>query len=209
MPLSREQVYNELNGSEAKEILLQRFAAQLNAIPWLQRHITLPRVHMRMSVTFSLYADQPTPELHSVDDDFTIRTDTPVNSSGGSSSALTSHPHILEPHDYKLEEDIDASPSGSPPDQIRDEHSIPIPTPIKNRMVKVTEDFLAESQLSEGVTIKRLRGDHPSPSGGATIVTQDFGSRVNRREEQLPKFKNSARDHNQLPLPKPPERERN
>lgn len=204
MPLSREQIYNDLNGSEAKEILMQRFSAQLNTIPWLQRHLTLPRVRMKLSVSFEMYADQSTPEVQQIVDDFTIRTEADTTDSRSSNPAP--HPHILapEPHHFEVEEEIDSSPNGSPPDQLREEHGISIPTPVKNRLTGVTEDMPDVVNLTPGVTIERKRGNSPSPSKGATIVTQDFGSRVNRREGDMPKFKDSSRDHNQAPMPRDP-----
>jgi len=184
-------VFNELDGAEAKEILLQRFSSHLNSIPWLQRHLTLPRVRMRLSITFEMYADQPTPDIQTIADDFTIRTD---------------HGETLpfKPHLYEEEETIDASPlTGDPPDQIREEHSLPVPTPVRNKTLRVTEDsFIEHADLIPGVTIDRIRSDTPSPTRGSTQITQDFGPRLQRSEPALP-FKNRDRDHKQVPLQVP------
>lgn len=181
MPLSREAVYNDLNGIEIKEILLDRFSARLAEVPWLQRHLTLPRVRMKLSVAFEIYADQPTPEVHSIDDDFTIRTE----------SDRTPPPIPVE---HEFEDVIDASPDGDPPDQIREEAGIDLLTPTRNRQTGFTEDV-----LSPGVKIARGSGP-PSPSRGATIITQDFGPQIARRGDEAPTFKNSGRSADPAPV---------
>lgn len=94
-------VFNELNGQECKDILRQRFEQLLNDVPFLQRHLTLPRVRMSLLVTLDLYADQPTPETCEISDTVTL------------SSEVCSAP----------------TPGGRPPDQVRDEHNLPVPTP--------------------------------------------------------------------------------
>lgn len=196
MPLSREQVYNDLNGAESKEILLQRFAARLNEIPWLQRNTTLPRVRMKLSVTFELYADQPTPESHTIADDFTIRTEESL-------SVVTSAKR-LEPaaYDQPIEEiealdTIDASPStGEPPDKIRDDHGLPVATPRRNRATGVTADIMEHAELAPGITLDRGRSATPNPSTGATVVNQDFGPRLGRQGNEGLSVKNRDRSAN-------------
>lgn len=190
MPLTREQVYNSLNGEEVKRILARRFEARLNEIPWLQRHLTLPRVRMKLSVTFELYADQPTPESHTIDDDLTLKSDAIPSS--------VTLPHPLEPQlseTVETEDLIDSSPlTGDPPDQIRDDHDIPILVPVRNKAARVIEDMPEFAQLSDGVTIHRPKvSPGPSPSRGATTVTQDFGPRIARTGESIPQLKNKDR----------------
>lgn len=178
MPLSKEAVYNDLNGQEAREILSQRFEQRLNEIPWLQRHLTLPRVRMKLSVVFELYADQPTPESHAISDDFTIRIDS-------SDAADTTSLHSLEPHLFETEDLIDASPeTGEPPEKLREDHHLPTTTPKKNPVTKQTEDVPDDVQLIPGVSIHRCRSGQANPSTGATIITQDFGNRFNRRDQE-------------------------
>lgn len=205
MPLSREQIYNDLNGAEAKEILITRFAARLNEIALLQRHLTLPRVRMKLSVSFELYADQSASETHTIEDDFTIRTAQSEESI--SRSPLTSPiPRAEAPiyrHELEFEDLIDASPqTGDPPDKIREESGLPIPTPVRNRVTHQTADMPETVQLTEGVTISRVNGGvGPSPSRGATIVNQDFGPARGRSDNQYPDLsKNRGRAADPAPI---------
>lgn len=192
MPLSREQVYNDLNGEEAKQILLDRFAARLNEVPWLQRHLTLPRVRMKLAVTFELYADQPTPESHRIEDDYTLRTDQPSPTQSTSRQTIPrNEPELIET--LEGEELIDASPTtGKPPDQIREESGLPIPTPVRDRTTRQLGDMPDVSHLTDGVTIERKKGP-AGPSSGVTFVTQDFGPARGRTEEMYPSLRNRDR----------------
>src|SRR5574340_1196764 len=106
MPLPTGATFNELDGEEAKHVLVERFRARLDEVPYLQRHITLPRLKMTVSVTLELYADQPTPERHHIDDQYNL---------------------------IVLNDEVNASPSpgGKPPDQVRDEHDLPVHTPVR------------------------------------------------------------------------------
>jgi len=94
-------VYNDLNGEEIKSVLKQRFSAILDQVPFLQRHLTLPRVSMTMRVQLDQWADQPNPERLEIADSFVIE------------NKISAAP----------------TPDGHPPDQVRDEHGLPIPTP--------------------------------------------------------------------------------
>lgn len=204
MPLSREQVYNDLNGAEAKEILIQRFAARLNEVALLQRHLTLPRVRMKLSVSLELYADQASPEPHIIEDDFTIRTE----SDSRPSLTLPAPRAEAIPRTEEFEDIIDSSPSGDPPDRIREESGLPIPTPMRDRVTRQTADMPETVQLTDGVTIKRVNGGvGPSPSRGATIIEQDFGPARGRQESQYPNLK-ANRERASDPAPVQPFRER-
>ncbi|HEX6825886.1 MAG TPA: hypothetical protein VF077_06150 [Nitrospiraceae bacterium] len=105
MPLSAEQVYNDLDGEEVKEILIQRFTDLLSQIPDMQRHITMPRVSMKLTVELDVWGR--TPNALQIQDEFTIR--------------------------MKGEASVNSNPllGGFPADQIRDQHQLPVMEPVR------------------------------------------------------------------------------
>lgn len=199
MALTREQVYNDLTGDEAKEILVQRFQQRLNEVPWLRRLVTLPRVRMKVSVTLELYADQPTPETHILDDELTLVSE--------SATHPTSAPHNPEPHVVDIEEVVDASPiTGDPPDKIRDDHGLPIATPRRHPITKQTEDVMERSlglrgpvELAPGVNLERVR-DPNARDGMGTKVVQDFGPSRGRSDQSSVVSPNRRRADSPAPI---------
>jgi len=180
-------VYNDLNGEEIKQILEVRFSQLLDEVTYLQRHITLPRVKMTLSVQLDIYAESPNPErqlithsLEVIDENY---TPTPADNKGYKSVDLRSS--------------IDSSPKGQPPDQIREEHGVPIPYPsvtLDSRGRKIAiEDRLGlegrEVEMVPGVKVDRTQREHRG-----TFVVQDLGPaglddparRDPRRDQGLP-----------------------
>jgi hypothetical protein len=141
--------FNELDGEEAKEILVKRFRARLDEVPYLQRHITLPRVKMSLLVTLSLYNDQPTPELHEISDEYSLLV---LNDSVN----------------------VSPTPGGRPPDAVRDDHSLPIPQQIKVDKLPYHADVLGGRVVTNdsGLVVDRT-GAAPLPN--STFVTMDQG----------------------------------
>ena len=170
MSLPTGATFNELDGEEAKAVLLQRFKAKLDEVPYLQRHITLPRVKMSLLVQLSLYNDQPTPEVHEIADEFNliVLSDT-VN--------------------------VSPTPGGHPPDRVRDDHGIQIPTQIKVDKLPYHADVLGGQVVvnNAGLKIDRTGG---AEIRNSTFVTMDQGpaglSRGGSRE-RLGVFKNENR----------------
>lgn len=162
--LPSKQVYNELNGEEVIHIFMERLRQVLSSVPYLQRHITLPRVKLTLSAQLDVYADQPTPERHLVTDVFDVQSS---SYDEGKSKGY---------HSIDLRSSVDSSRKGQPADQIREEHNLPIPTPrltVDSRGQKIAiEDSLerAEVELMPGITVDRtekvMRG---------TFITQDLG----------------------------------
>jgi hypothetical protein len=101
MPLPAGLVFTELSGSEIKEILEQRFHSLLDAVPFLQRHLTLPRLSMTLTVHLDQWADQQTPERLTISDSVTLE------------NRISAAP----------------TPDGHPPDKVREDHGLEIPTP--------------------------------------------------------------------------------
>jgi hypothetical protein len=114
MPLAAEQVYNDLTGEEAKEILVTRFADLLSQYPYFKRHITLPRVQMTLSVHLDLWGC--TPPTTDINDEVVIRT-----------REVPAEVEQLSSADAQVE--IDSR--NTPPDQVRTEHGMPIMTPTR------------------------------------------------------------------------------
>lgn len=185
MPLSREAIYNDLNGEEAKQILAQRFASLLDRVPWLQRHLTLPRVRMTLSVKFELFADQPTPEVQQIDDECVLRSESvsypPPSPDPGRyiigidprqeslNFPLPDPPPDLPSEVTDLMDEVDASPSGSPPGAVRMAHSLPVPTP--HRGVQ-TVDIPVVEDLSRATAVP---GVHIGHTESKTVARQDYG----------------------------------
>jgi len=163
MPLPSHLVYNELDGEEIREILTRRFVDLLSSVVYLQRHITLPHVRMRLSVVLESYAEKRNPDTQTINDVLDITTSVPADDSAP--AEVTS-----------LSLDINAAPmpGGQPPDQIRDEHGLGTVQPSRVKHLPFTEDRLT------GRTVESSYGkiDRTGESGilpNATVVKQDFG----------------------------------
>jgi hypothetical protein len=172
MSLPTGVTFNELDGEEAKAVLIKRFTDRLAEVPYLQRHITLPRVKMSMLVRLELYADQPTPEVHEISDEYNLIVLSDVVN-------------------------VSPSPGGHPPDQVRDEHNLPIHSPV--RLPKLP--FHADADVLAGRVVENEAGLKIDRTGnaeirGSTFVTMDQGpaglSRGGSRE-RMGVFKNENR----------------
>lgn len=201
MPLLKEAIYNDLNGLEAKEILVKRFYDRLNEIPWLARHISLPRVRMRLTVQFETYTESDSPDSQTLTDDFTVRTENAI----GEVPPPPRPGKQIERFQEQVEDIIDTSPhTGQPPDQIREEHNLTVPTPKRHPLTRQLSDQLyagEEVEMTPGISVKRdvSGGGIPSPSRGATTVTQDYGPRVSGGQGTQVPIKNRDRSENPAP----------
>lgn len=117
MPLPSVLTFNELNGEEVRAVLGNRFEQMMSQVPYFQRHLTLPRVRMTVSVRLEVWADQPNPEAIKLADAVTVVTDSETGA---------------EPS-YEIEvESVDSTaptPDGHPPDELRDMHGLAMPSP--------------------------------------------------------------------------------
>lgn len=159
--------YNDLNGEEVKHILEQRFHSLLEDVVYLQRHITLPRLRMSLEISFEVWADQPKPELYELTDAFEIASETA--------------PPPTPPTDaFYLEDSVNAAdrtPGGKPPDQVREEHQVGIPTPTKTVFAGAIEDVIEGKriELETGAIIDRTGNEPRTGRQNSTVVIQDFG----------------------------------
>ena len=177
MPLPRTLVYNDLSGDEVKHILAERFATLLSEVPYLQKHLTLPRVKMHLNVVLEVWADQATPETKQIMDQVEIRGEA-----------------------MELSTTIDASRNGQPPDLIREQYGLGIPTPEPQRIggIRRTEDTVENRRITmdNGVIIDRT-GSSEEARSGSTVVKQDFGPA--REGRRLMNFANQQRASNPAP----------
>lgn len=169
MALPNKLVYNDLSGDEIKHILLERFAALLNGVPYLQPHITLPRLRMTLAVDLDCYADQEEPERQTIKDTVEITSE-----------------------QFKLRTVVDASSKGKPPDQVREEHGLGIPTPQRSALGPLEDTVEGRVMtLPNGATVDRT-GTNPKASPRSTFVEQDFGPRLNRQNVERPQGRPGA-----------------
>lgn len=122
MPLPSELVYNSLNGEEIKKILCARFIDVLNQIPDFKRFTTFPRVRMEMNIRLEVAGR--TPPNFRVADDVVVR----MNPSATPPLHPTQTEEELE-MDTTVNVNADDMDGGDPPDQIREDHTLPIMTP--------------------------------------------------------------------------------
>lgn len=154
MPLPSELVYNSLDGDEVKKILCARFLDVLNQISDFRSLITFPRVRMEMNIRLEVAGR--TPPNFRVADDVVIR----VN---------PSFIPPLDPTQEEVEVEVDETveingddmADGLPPDQLREEHSLPIPTPQRGR----------GGSIEDVPTLSKRVGRYDY----AAFVTNDFG----------------------------------
>jgi hypothetical protein len=165
VPLPSRVVYNDLSGDEVRHILEERFSRLLSDVPYLQKHLTLPRVKMTVTVHLDVYADQPNPERHTIQNSIDVVSDDasvfaePVFS-GDATDSVSAAP----------------GPGGKPPDQIRDEHGLGISVPTRGSLNHTALEDRVEGRkmsLPNGATVDRTGSDPIRP--GATVVVQDFG----------------------------------
>lgn len=126
MPLPSSLTYNELNGEEIKQVLIERFRTILNDVPYLQRHLTLPRIKMSLSVTLDRYAETNSPEQSVITDRLTIINSDP-------SDLDTDQLSLALAESTTLSSTVNSAPvrGGQPAGQIREEHGIVDPGPVR------------------------------------------------------------------------------
>lgn len=153
--------FNELTGEEVSHILRKRCAQVMAQVPYLQRHLTLPRVRMTLNVKLELWADQPLPEVHTISDTVEVISGSPP-------------PRTLA--EVFEAESVDSSapiPGGLPPDEIREMHGLPIaqagPGPREVGGHITTSDHYAHDAGLEGREVEGLPGLKVSRTGSGQI----------------------------------------
>ena len=179
MPLPSRLVYNDLSGDEIQHILEERFRSLLSDIPYLKKHITLPRVRMALHVTLDCWADSPNPERRVIDDSVEIY---------GENALLPAAPQARETRQVV----VDASPKGDPPDKVREEHGLGVPTPTRGAVAIEDKVEGRRVTMPNGVVVDRT-GQSDKSAPNATVVEQDFGSRQRRTGQEQVEVRNQHR----------------
>lgn len=163
MPLPSRLTYNDLNGEEIKAVLEERFAKLLAEVPYLQRHITLPRVRMTLKIELDAWADQPTPERQTITDIVEVLDET-----------AEQRPLILY-SSAEMEDTVSAAPGrgGQVPDKIRADHGLVIPTPLRGPVA--IEDTVENKRMTMFTGAVVDRTGTAAERQNATVVIQDFG----------------------------------
>jgi hypothetical protein len=179
MPLSAEQVFNELTGEDVKEILMIRFADLLNSVNEFQRHLTLPRVQMSINIHMEVVGRNP-PTID-IDDEFVVR----MKDQGGVSASVT--------HELSAEISTNTDfPNGQPPDQVREEHGLPIMVPkrgpfgIEDVPEVRTERIKYAFNVTQDYGPQRARTGQEAPVVGAEVIGNKNGG--GGRAEVSPDF---------------------
>lgn len=136
--LPSQLTYNDLNGEEAKEILVDWFRQLLSQQSILQRHLTLPMAKLTLDIGIQIdsYIGGTVPVASPPETQYIPGSVTLLNDVGGqrlderSASEILSKDKI-EHTEQRLSAVVNAAPvpGGEPPDQIREKHELPVPRP--------------------------------------------------------------------------------
>lgn len=146
--------YNDLNGSEAKEILIDWFRQLLSSQPVFQSHLTLPNADITLDLSVGI-------DMHI----------------GGTVPVASPPEHLDIPGRVSLSTRINAAPlpGGRPPDQIRDQHGLPTTKPgygpretgshlFLSDIAQATEDRQSAQSGLAGQTGLTIEDSSSSPS---------------------------------------------
>ena len=173
--------YNDLNGLEAVEIMTDWFKQLLLSQPWAQRHITLPMAKMTIDVgvAIDMYIGGTVPvasppERVDVTGAFTLENKAMVSGpnvwsrAGGEDEAKAESSPVFaaafgasgdKEGPVRLSTVVNAAPTdnGVPPDQLREQHDLPRPTPSYGPRETGSHLFLSDTP---GIP---FRADVPAP----------------------------------------------
>lgn len=158
-PLASVVTFNELNGEEVREILENRCRQIFDKVPQFQRHMTLPRVKITLTVRLDLWADQPNPEQLNIGDSLTV---------------IIEGPQLQE---VITAVSVDAAapiPGGHPPDQIREMHGLAVSRPGRGAQNIGAQISIADESIPAPVA-EPTPGVKITREAGGTVVELDHG----------------------------------
>src|SRR5438876_3210047 len=117
MPLHATAEYNDLNGEECLEILHTRFYDLLHSLPELQQRFTLTRAVLRLEITLDIWGATPPKKIYHHQFEMKASPNIPA-------------PYVDAEGHHDLRAEIDSRTN--PPDQIREEHGLPIPRAMRS-----------------------------------------------------------------------------
>lgn len=162
MPLPAEQVYNDLNGEEVRDILITRFCDLIDALPEIgRRHLVLPRVRMSLHVVLEIANRKNVV----IDDDVVVR--------------VREMPPDLIPG-VPMEASAIVDSYTEPPDKVREEHNLPVPTvtltPTGNVEVPVHRPEAAVYKDTSGRRVAwAASGDRGAPISSGQVSPEPRG----------------------------------
>lgn len=159
MAVPSQLVYNDLDGEEVRHVLEDHFHRLLAGVSCLQRHLTLPRVKMSLQIHLDVWADQPTPERQTIVNEVEVMR--PAGAAGAAEYAVL------------LEDTVNAAPGGQPPDKIREDHGLPVPTPVRGAIAVEDRVDGRRMEMANGAVVDRT--GKAKERSKSTVVIQDFG----------------------------------
>ncbi len=164
-------VYNDLDGESVREILLIRCADLLNQVKEFNRHTTLPRVKMKIAISLEIHGCIP--PSREIGDELVVR--------------MREQDSLGEVIATTLSAEIDSdpsSPSGLHPDQIREEHGLPVMEPKKGPFGNIEDSpVVREDRIKYAFNVTqdygpaRFRTGSEGPIvGGEVIATKNSGA---------------------------------
>lgn len=133
MRLPSQLTYNDLNGKEAKEILVDWFRQLLDSQTILQPHLTLPmaKITLDVGIAVDMYIGGTVPVASPPERLDITGAVTLSNDLAGPNVRTGDSTFQVEHSEQALSAVVNAAPipGGQPPDQIRQQHDLPIPRP--------------------------------------------------------------------------------
>lgn len=133
--------YNDLNGDEAVEILTDWFRQLLRGHYLMQPHLTLPMavLDLRVQVGVDMYVGGSVPVAATPDHiDITggVRLTNEIPDDGRAAATASNDRKVVvasniqhTEHDFSASVNAAPVPGGLPPDQVREQHGLPVPRP--------------------------------------------------------------------------------
>jgi hypothetical protein len=183
--LPSQLTYNDLNGSEATEILCDWFRQLLTSQPQFQPHLTLPnaKFSLNVSVAVDMYVGGTVP-VASPPERLTIAGRVSLENSTDDAGGPAQHTEV----DLAASVNVSPTAGGEPPDKVREKHDLPIPSPGYGPRETGSHLFLAD-QLAPPSKFAQHRPAPPDPleaTGGRDgIVAEGYvfsGQRVDPRQ---------------------------
>src|SRR5271169_6852473 len=165
--LPSQLTYNDLNGAEATDAILDWVRQLLASQPLLQPHLTLPMADISISlhISIDMYVGGTVPVSSPPD---TLSIDGSLKLSNQLSDT---HPIIgaLEHEERVLSARVNAAPipGGQPPDQIRERHGLPVSRPGYGPRDTGSHLFLAD--IAEQTDASQTRASLPVEEASANV----------------------------------------
>jgi hypothetical protein len=182
--LPSQLTYNDLNGSEAKEILVDWFRQLLDQQSILQPHLTLPmaKITLDIGIAVDMYVGGTVPIASPPDHldmtgAVTLSNDVGGGASGASGASMraTGRDSVPEHRESRVSTVVNAAPvpGGRPPDQIREQHGLPVPRPGYGDRETGRHLFLGDVEAPVEPYKKDMEPPAASTTGGRQGIVAD------------------------------------